>query len=68
MTPKPLIFIKKIPVVENNPTTGQIIFTMAQVDTDGKHCLFLHEQLFTFWKYTDKASNKTFNEDIMENN
>ena len=38
---------------------------MAQVDTNGKHSLFLHEQLD---HYTDEASNIAFDEDIMENN
>ena len=32
-----LIFIHKTSVVDNHPT--------AQVDTDGNHSLFLHEQL-----------------------
>ena len=42
---------------------------MAQVHTDGKHSLFLHEQLaHSHWKYTDEGSNIAFNEDIMENN
>ena len=43
---------------------------MAQGDTNGKHGLFLHEQLVHLYteKYTDKASNIAFNEDIMENN
>ena len=41
---------------------------MAQVDTNGKYCLFLHwaAHSFTHWKYTDKASNIAFDED-MEN-
>ena len=42
---------------------------MVQVNTDGKHDLFLREQLpFTYWKYTDEASNIASDEDIIENN
>ena len=41
-----LFFIHKTPVVESHPTTSEIgRFTTAQVDTDEKHDLFLHEQL-----------------------
>ena len=41
-----LIFIHKTPVVENHPTTRENkTITTAQVDTDGNHNLFLHEQL-----------------------
>ena len=41
-----LIFIHKTPVVESHPITKEIKrFTMAQVDTNGKHGLFLLEQL-----------------------
>ena len=44
--PKPFIFIHKNPVVESHLTTRKKKrFTMAQVDTDGKHGLFLHEQV-----------------------
>ena len=41
----------------------------AQVDTDGKQGLFLHEQHANFHpkKYTGEASNKASDEDIMEN-
>ena len=40
-----LIFIHKTPV-ERHPITREIKrFTTAKVDTDGKHGLFLHEQL-----------------------
>ena len=42
----PLIFIHKTPVDESHPITREIKrFTMAQVDTNWKHGLFLHEQL-----------------------
>ena len=45
---------------------------MAQVHTNGKHGLFLHEQLaHLHTENTDeasKASNIAFDEDIMENN
>ena len=43
-----LIFIHKLPVVKSHPTTREIrdfLFSLAQVDTDGKHGLFLHEWL-----------------------
>ena len=41
-----LIVIHKTPVVESDPTTREIRdFTTANVDTDGKRGLFLHEQL-----------------------
>ena len=41
-----LIFIHETPVVESHPTTREIKrFTTAQVHTNGKHGLFLHEQL-----------------------
>ena len=41
-----LIFVHKTAVVETHPTTKEIKrFTTVQVDTDGKHGLFLHEQL-----------------------
>ena len=42
-----LIFIRETPVVESHPITREIrdLFIMAQVDTSGKHGLFLHEQL-----------------------
>ena len=42
---------------------------MAQVNTNRKHGLFLHEQLVHLYpENTDEASNIVFNEDIMENN
>ena len=43
---------------------------MAQVETNGKDVLFLHNQLVHLHTeiHTDEASNKTFDEDIMENN
>ena len=43
---------------------------MAQVDTDGKHSLFLHiaARWFTYWEYKDETFNIASNEDIMENN
>ena len=40
-----LFFVHKTPVVESHPTSETGRFTTAQVDTDGKHDLFLHEQL-----------------------
>ena len=41
---------------------------MAQVNTNRKHSLFLHEQLAHLhnWKYTYEAANVAFDEDIME--
>ena len=43
---------------------------MAQVDTDGNHCLFLHEQLAHLHtgNTPKKVSNIASDEDIMENN
>ena len=43
---------------------------MAKVDTDGKHGLFLHEQLAHFHtgNTQKKVLNIVSNEDIMENN
>ena len=43
---------------------------MVQVHTNGKHGLFLHEQLAHLHteKNTDEASNIAIDEDIMENN
>ena len=40
-----LIFIHRTPVVERHPRAREIRFTTAYVDTNGKHGLFLHEQL-----------------------
>ena len=40
-----LIFIYKTQVVESHPIMRNERFTMAQVDTNGKHSLFLPEQL-----------------------
>ena len=41
-----LIFIHRNLVVVRHPITREIKrFTMAHVDTNAKHCLFLHEQL-----------------------
>ena len=42
-----LIFIHKTPVVKikSSDNKRNKKFTTAQVDTDGKHSLFLHEQL-----------------------
>ena len=64
------IFIHKTPVVENHPTTGEITeITTAQVDTDGNHSLFLHEQLVYLHtgNKQKKVSNIASDEDIMEN-
>ena len=42
---------------------------MAQVDADGKHHLFLHEQFaHLHTENTDKTSNIVCDEDIMQNN
>ena len=42
---------------------------MAQVDTNGKHGLFLHEQLVHLHTEITQAKLQTaFDEDIMENN
>ena len=43
---------------------------MAQVDTDGNHSLFLHEQLVHLHagNTQKKVSNIASDEDIMENN
>ena len=41
---------------------------MAQVDTNGKHGLFLHEQLVHLYTENTQASNIAFDENIMENN
>ena len=43
---------------------------MAQVDTDGKHGLFLHEQLAHLHtgNTQKKVSNRASGEDVMENN
>ena len=43
---------------------------MAQVNTDGNHSLFLHEQLFHLHtgNTQKKVSNIASDEDIMENN
>ena len=66
-----MIFIHKTPVVENHPTTREIKrITTAQVDIDGNHGLFLHEQLSHLHtgNTQKKVSNIVSNEDIMENN
>ena len=48
---------------------GNERFTTVHVDNDGKHGLFLHEQLANLHtgNTQKKASNIAFDEDIMEN-
>ena len=43
---------------------------MAQVDTDGNHGLFLHEQIAHVHTGStqNKVSKEAFDEDLMENN
>ena len=42
---------------------------MSQVDTDGIRSIITSAaRSFTYWKYTDEASNIASVEDIMENN
>ena len=71
-TPKAfLIFIHKTPVVENHVTTREIRrVVLAQVDTYGNHCLFLHEQLAHLHAGNTqrKVSHIASDEDIVENN
>ena len=59
-----MIFISKIPSREIKR------FTPAQVDTNEKHVLFLHEQLAHLHTRNTqkKVSNIVPNEEIMENN
>ena len=61
-----LNFIHKTPVVENHPSTREIRFTTAQVETRGKHSLFLHEQIAHL--HTQMQLQTGSNEDIMVNN
>ena len=65
-----LIFIHKHPVVENHPTTREIIDLLSP----GRHrreprsILTEAARLFTYWKYTDEASYIASDENIMEIN
>ena len=66
-----LIFIHKIPVVENHPTTREIReLLLAHVDNDGNHRLFLHEQLAHLHAGNTqrKVSHIASDKDIVENN
>ena len=65
------MFINKTPAAESHPTAIEMRdLPWSQVDPNGKHDLFLHEQLghlHTEYTQTKLQSNIAFDEDIMEN-
>ena len=60
----------KKPVVENHPTTRKNRDLLRPRSTPAVITVYFTRAApsFTYWEYTDEASNKASDEDIMENN